>query len=323
MAGFSLIHITDLHIAVPQERSGVVRLIWRGIDQLCPSRHNPYAWEAIKRFLAQRRESTDVIVLSGDISDDGTQRNLDEAFRLITGTVGQGDSSLDGQRSNGPELFIMPGNHDRFNGDVRLPGGTAFDTTFGSYWRKGLGGVQSLILAKPPSLLALVASDFCLQEGLNPVDYLGRGNAYDEVIWNLVEETNAIRYCFRGIGVVWISHFPPMEDVESDLMLKNGKRLIEAAIKSRVGYMLCGHLHRDYARTCSDDFSGSYVEIICTGTAASTGKGEFDGYWIQRLDVEVDSVGNVSVVPTKFRYQHSQSAFVPKYSVILGGIPGA
>src|SRR5262245_57558282 len=171
MANFRLLHITDLHIAIPPEGNVYgQRTAWRSREFVYPSCANPYALEAIGEFLYEHRGETDLVLISGDVADDGEQRNLDAAFRFITSPASHDwhviqdfviRPTLDAGRDGGPPFFIIPGNHDRFQGAKRLPGGVAFDETFGSYWEKGLGGVQSISLAAEHSALTLIAADFC------------------------------------------------------------------------------------------------------------------------------------------------------------------
>jgi hypothetical protein len=169
----------------------------------------------------------------------------------------------------------------------------------------GLGGVQSLLLKKSDSKLALIAADFCLQR-LSTVGYLGQGYAYQKVIAALVDETIKIKASNPGVGVVWISHFPPLLDVNIGLKLLKAERLLKAAKENGVRYVVAGHLHRNQVNTYSD------VDIICTGTAASNSYkiGDMHGFWIQRLDVDVESAGDVSIGLTKFRYKPVECAFL-------------
>jgi 3',5'-cyclic AMP phosphodiesterase CpdA len=314
MANFRLLHITDLHIAIPPQENGYgQRTIWRSREAVYPSRANPYALEAIAEFLFEHRGEIDLVLMSGDVADDGVQRNLDAAFRFIT-TPATHDwrviqevgtqPTLDAERDDGPPFFIIPGNHDRFQGARRLPGGIAFDTTFSSYWTKGLGGVQSISLVKENSVLTLIAADFCLQNTFNATVYLGQGNAYDEVIAALISETAAIRAADANVGVVWISHFPPLLDVDLSLRLLGAERLLDAARENGVRHVIAGHLHRNQVNTYSD------VDVICTGTASSTSIGELHGFWIQGLDTDVGPLGDVSITLSKFRYKHSELAFI-------------
>jgi 3',5'-cyclic AMP phosphodiesterase CpdA len=314
MANFRLLHITDLHISIPPpEDSHGERAIYRSLEAVYPSRASIYALEAIAEFVFEHREQTDLVLISGDVADDGVQRNLDAAFRFVTapasvdwrviheiGTL----PTLDAQRTGGPPFFITPGNHDRFHGPGRVPGGNAFDKTFGSYWKSGLGGVQDVTLKKGDSVLTLVAADFCLQNLYSSRIYLGQGNAYERVVNALIERTASVKTVNPNGGIVWISHFPPLLNVDASLKLLGAQRLLVAAQQAGVRHIVAGHLHRNQVNTYAD------VDVICTGTAASTGTGELHGFWIQRLNIDVDPSGEVSIALDRFRYKQSELAFI-------------
>jgi 3',5'-cyclic AMP phosphodiesterase CpdA len=146
MTVFRLIHITDLHISIPPEpNDGHPWRRWA----------NPYALEAVADFLFEHRDTADLVLITGDIADDGIQRNLDTAYQYIATPATDGwharlpfRPTLDSGKQSGPPFLILPGNHDRFRTVARLPGGTVFDETFKAYWHNGSGGVQSVLL--PP-----------------------------------------------------------------------------------------------------------------------------------------------------------------------------
>jgi hypothetical protein len=159
-------------------------------------------------------------------------------------------------------------------------------------------------LQKENSTLALISADFCLQNARSAQVYVGQVNAYRRVVTTLIEETAAIRRAIPNIGVIWITHFPPLLDGDRTLRLLGARRLLDAARQNGVRHVVAGHLHRNQVNTYSD------VEVICTGTASSNSIGELYGFWIQTLDIDVDSLGDVSIVLTKFRYKNSELAFI-------------
>ena len=82
MATFRLLNITDLHIAIPPE-DNTQRSLWQSLDFFLPSCANRYALEAIAEFVHRTRDQVDLILMSGDIADDGAQPNLDAALRFV------------------------------------------------------------------------------------------------------------------------------------------------------------------------------------------------------------------------------------------------
>jgi 3',5'-cyclic AMP phosphodiesterase CpdA len=134
MANFRLMHITDLHIAVPPEGAAQQR-IWKSRESVYPSCARRYQLKAIAQFLDDYRADADLVLISGDVADDGEDRNLKEALGFIAAPVKTAgfQPTLDAERRGGPPFFIIPGNHDRFEGKLRKPGGRTFDKRFGSY----------------------------------------------------------------------------------------------------------------------------------------------------------------------------------------------
>jgi DNA repair exonuclease SbcCD nuclease subunit len=297
MTIFRVLHVTDLHIAIPPEDNHLGRrTLWQSREHLYPSCANPYALEAIAEFISARRREFDLILMTGDIADDGLQRNLDAACHFVT-------STLDAGRVGGPPFFILPGNHDRFEGVARRPGGIRFDMTFKDYWNSGLGGVQSAFIEKGGRKLALLGADLCLHNVRKATNYLGQGRAYKHIIQQLVQRTTVLRDEDSNVGIVWVTHFPPLLDVDNTLRLLSAERLLHAATASGVQYIIGGHLHRNQTNRYST------AEVICTGSASSTGAGELYGNWISAFDVEVTHDGIVSVTTKTFQYIAVDAAF--------------
>jgi 3',5'-cyclic AMP phosphodiesterase CpdA len=141
MAKFRLLHITDLHISVPPDEDEMgSRLLWMGMQTISPSRARRPVLQAVADLVFRMRDSIDTIVISGDLADDGELRNLETALDFLDEPP-QGDTyltidefpTLRGRRGDEMELFVMPGNHDRFTGLGRAPGGTEFDKIFKSF----------------------------------------------------------------------------------------------------------------------------------------------------------------------------------------------
>jgi DNA repair exonuclease SbcCD nuclease subunit len=311
MTSFSLLHVTDLHIAIPPEDNSLgQRTIWRSREYLYPSCANRYALEAIAEFIWHRRAQFDLVLLTGDLADDGQQRNLSAALRFVASApdqrwfTSQLSPTLDAARPGAAPFFVIPGNHDRFKGTRRLPGGSTFDQIFEDYWPVGFGGIHSTILQKDEAKLAVIAADFCLKKALNAPVYLGQGRAYAHVVKALLKKTAGVRVENPNVGVVWVSHFPPLLEVDISLRLLYPERLLNAARKANVSHIIAGHLHRNQVNVYSN------VEVICTGSASSTGAGELHGNWMYGLDVEVSAQGRISVSKQPFQYHPAEAAFI-------------
>ena len=73
MDTIKIAHLSDLHVDGGAERSGLLR-----------------------RALARKELDVDLVVVTGDVTDDGTVRQVDEALGLL----------------EGPRRLVVPGNHD-------------------------------------------------------------------------------------------------------------------------------------------------------------------------------------------------------------------
>lgn len=310
LAHFQLLHITDLHIAIPPEDNHLFqRTLWQSREYVYPSCANRYALQALAEFVSHQRDDVDLILLTGDLADNGLKRNLEAAFRFVTTPATDDwfirpfEPTIDAKRVDGPPILIMPGNHDRFDGPARLPGGILFDSIFSDYWHSGLGGVQSVLLPHDNPRLALISSDFCLQNVRSAAVYLGQGRAYLKIVNDLVEKTEMVRAANPDIGIIWVTHFPPLLNLDYELKLLRPERLLTAARANGVRQIIAGHLHRNQINHYAD------VEVICTGSASSVSAGEIRGNWIFRFDVEVEADGIVSIEKTGFQYRPEDGIF--------------
>jgi DNA repair exonuclease SbcCD nuclease subunit len=309
---FSLLHITDLHIATPAQ-GYFRRKLERVRERKFPSEANPYTLQALAEFVFHHRATLDAVVISGDLAEDGEPTNLQAAHQYITAPAVSGwrasesTFTLHATHSDRPHFFLMPGNHDRFNGLRRLPGGSEFDIIFHDFWSAGIGGIHSLLLPRDKPRLAIIAADFCLQQRADGPVWVGQGYAYRHVIDKLVQETNAVRSTYPDIGVLWISHFPPLSECENSSKLFCASDLLQAAQENGIRFVLAGHLHRNHI------YPEVGVEIVCTGTASSLGDGETRGYWIQKLEIEVGKTGELQIDITSYNYKHEDVAFVESH----------
>jgi hypothetical protein len=209
----------------------------------------------------------------------------------------------DPHRAQG-SIFITPGNHNRFKSATqRLPGGTEFDTVFGSYWKKGWGGVQALTLFKSGAELSLISADMCLRTTREaPTKVWGQGMAYRDTLEKLLTMTNAIRADYPHSGLIWILHFPPLLKVESSLALRSASKVLDAAKAAGVKYIVAGHLHRDQ----ENKYDG--VDVICTGSASSD-MNAHTGNSVRLFDIEV-TAKELTLSQTTYRYQAREAAFI-------------
>ena len=95
---------------------------------------------------------------------------------------------------------------------------------------------------------------------------------------------------------MWITHFPPLLQIDNTLKLLYPKNVLKAAMANGVRHIIAGHLHRDQVNNYSD------VTVFCTGSASSTSAGELYGNWIDWFDIEVTNNGVVSINKVAIRY---------------------
>lgn len=312
MAVFRFLQVTDLHISVvPDDEIGELA-VWLSHQTVNPSRARKPVLEAVAEFVTENQTGIDAILLSGDLADDGERRNLEAALAFVEAPADPAGSCF---REDGfptlatvnrkrTEFFVLPGNHDRFRGIRRRPGGADFDDVFKTLWTKGIGGVQSLLLEKSDGTIGLIGADFCLQASGAPLStHWGRGAVNQNTLSALEAETNLLQKQNDGIGIVWVLHFPPLLDVEASLKLESAKDALDRARSLGVRYVLAGHLHRNQ----QVNYNG--VEVICTGSAASEYREDY-GNWIRLLEFDVRPA-NIKVVQSLFRYDARDGGFVP------------
>jgi 3',5'-cyclic AMP phosphodiesterase CpdA len=226
--------------------------------------------QAVAKLAYDRRGQLDAVVLCGDLADDGERENLESARLFIEEAPAHKYLSSDGFPTLGwsvnanVRILLLPGNHDRFRGEMRLPGGVQFDSVFGSYWRSGLNGIHAATISKGKEKLILAFADFCmpnLKKGRSCI--WGQGLAGRGTVDGLESLTIRLREEAPMSAIIWILHFPPLIDVEKKLRLRRAQRVLDAAIRTGVRKIFAGHLHRD------QDTPYSEVQVICTASAAS------------------------------------------------------
>lgn len=314
MSIFRLIHVTDLHISVPPDPNDIGSTsTWMAYQAAFPSRARLPKLRAASDFLIANQGTADAILLSGDLADDGEQRNLEAALDFLEAEPESPTSSLteDGfptlaninrQRT---QLFVVPGNHDRFDGLGRLPGGKYFDDVFSNYWTKGLGGVQSCTIHKADGSLALIAADFCLQTTagiISPSHIWGNGSSNPTTLLGLEAETERLQNAGKGAAIVWVLHFPPFDHIEADLQLRSNSDVLNLADRLGVTHVIAGHLHRN------QNVQYTNTAIYCTASATSDLR-DRNGNWIQVFDFHLTD-GKLRLAPQLYEYKSKEAAFL-------------
>ena len=235
---------------------------------------------AFAAFAWANRRAIDSLVITGDLSTTGSRRDLVAAPDLFTTwangpsvlTAG-GQPTLHRWYSNG-RLDVLPGNHDRYRTAPRLyrPGGTKFDTVFGTpqppLWTAKQGHCMGVLAQKGKTRLHILGADFTLQKK-NPgkrfywlPGWLGQGRVRPGLLAALVKETKSWHGLHEGQGCnvanVWLIHFDPFS-TDATLQLLDSNLLVQAAKDACVSAILCGHAHESKTKP----LSGSTIVFAC------------------------------------------------------------
>jgi 3',5'-cyclic AMP phosphodiesterase CpdA len=240
------------------------------------------AFSALAEIVSEWRDNLDAILVSGDISATGCNKDLSHSrdsttpyqFRINEPWVSHKRiPTLQPNEFNKP-IILVPGNHDRYANVSGWPG-KRFDAYFSSFWKAGVGGVQASFLPdeKAP-VLAIICADFSLEKPWHSSRFRagghwGQGKVYSDRLDSLVRETRRVSESFSGCAIVWMIHFAPKfedhKDFDDTLLLLRSDSLIQEAERYRIRYIFCGHTHEhaDYPP------SGSHtITVHCAGSSA-------------------------------------------------------
>jgi predicted phosphodiesterase len=262
---FRLIHISDFHYCVRPHRRNFFNAgysFFRELPALTlrhfapvrnygffPSSYSDEISEIGAKFIYDFNREFDLLVASGDIATIGTQGSIEAAYEFVAAPyrtaylTAKQAPTLGGIKNR---IFLLPGNHDRYQNLLGATGGRHFDEAFKKYWPQN-DSVSSRVLGKNGDIVALIAGDFSLQSdddayGLNR---LGRGKAYQGVIDKMVAKTIELREKYAGAVLIWVVHFPPAQVQDAKLLLIDDHLLEGAAIKTDISLILAGHLHQN------------------------------------------------------------------------------
>lgn len=273
MATIRLLHISDLHICrflnirqISKRDRSALKAVIKHITFAPAS--SPGRLTQFLRFLRQKRETLDGVIITGDIATTGRNFDLQKASNVIK-------NRLD---PIGVDLCLLPGNHDRWTPyrkghDSAIfsigydPGGTDFHSIFSDYW--GPGDVSTFPIQKGDFKVVTIAADLSLRSKRDAevwrfINKHGQGKVYDDILVELEKATlHAIENSKGTLAVVWAIHFPPFcEDIASDMSLLNEKLLLEKADELGVSVILAGHSHvaRPYRPVPYE------TDVFCAGT---------------------------------------------------------
>lgn len=312
MASVRILHASDLHIAyVPKFTSPVDRVTPGNIRdavsyRMLASSYHPAILQRFADFVHEQasKDLLDGVLLTGDIATTGSTKDLKRAFDFINAPSDPRHLSLSVSKEptlHGiAPLWLLPGNHDRYNTSYRygyVPGGDEFDRVFRSKWQgrvKRFGSIPKLGLT-----VTVIAADLNLKEYTHHdrgFGWLAQGRAYPEILDQLEAETKPLT-ALAGHCVVWAVHFPPdYPNISHDLDLLDGDLLVLRANACGVKAILAGHTH-DAVKYRRPNMN---FDVFCAGTASQAFAPEGNHFRI--IEVSSDDTGRVSINSEEYRF---------------------
>jgi predicted phosphodiesterase len=290
VALFRFLHVSDLHLGATAEQLGLLPFAKSGFalkgytGLASVSSHREDILEGLAILADAEGPNLDGIIITGDLATTGDQPDVQRAHDFIHGAHSPGvayQTPAGEPTLNNPSnvnVYLIPGNHDRYDGRLMLPGGVEFDKLFGAggtgEWPVGQSAYLIDVLTDRGFSLALIGGDFSLRSAadvVNPAHLLGAGRAYDAVVTEMENLTDQVRAQYDPVEVVWLTHFPPrFPSAPALLPLLDEDRLVAAALGKKINYLLAGHTHEE------DQYSvlqphhlihgGRSVSVMCGGT---------------------------------------------------------
>ena len=262
----SLLHLTDLHFESNPRTYAVID--W--LDMCLRGRKASYDSEnseLLAQWTWENRSNYHAILITGDVANTGHKKDLKTAFKYIDPkNITQSDMpwlSVDGFPSiinSSKNIYLLPGNHDKFNHLNRKPNCKKFNKIFEKYWScsKHVRGKNSTIVlpGNDEIGLSIVSADFSLEdyrhseEGVMKLvsrrnfGYYGQGKAYDSRVEALVEATKKIRVKFPNYPVIWAIHYE-LQTKKSSMKLIDESSLLKAISENNIECVVNGHTHNN------------------------------------------------------------------------------
>jgi len=326
MPNFRLLHVSDLHVAQTPERLGFLAAFRPGFKLSVlgsvsgVSSHNRQMLQGLARLAHREAGSLDGVVVTGDIATTGSWPDLGAADDFLHTAHAPskpfhtplGEPTLNNAR--GVNVYFIPGNHDRYQGQRLFPANTAFDLKFQNTWKGGQSACEVDVLRKGGVALGLIGADLSLRDAAhvmphNPFQIWGAGRVYPDVVTELERLTNGLRKEYgEAVAVVWLVHFPPKFRKQSPgLDLIDEDELVRAADFCGVKVILAGHTHSECRYT-----PGSLTEVLCAGTATEHRPPRSqEPRSVHLLDFDVDAGGGCVVTKTSLEWSDTGRYYLP------------
>jgi predicted phosphodiesterase len=320
--------------------------------------HDEEVLERLAEAIYFWRDGFDAIAVAGDLATSGSRPNLRLAFDFFTLRSNDDESPwLTGRRSPaltisgvtvpggwsvGKPIWIVHGNHDRYNTRrLYLPGGKALREIFRrdddnperemehvSFPLDDTRVERLGLLEKEGYALCCIAADFSLRSYFDcdgGHSYLGQGKVHLDVLEQLKDLTAQTRREFgrryRRLVFVWLLHYPPAypypegypQAKARNLALRSEGFLIEAANELDVSLLLAGHTHR--ADAYDADRELHKPRVVCTGSTTQQRTparlaGSESGNDCCLIEIDFDETSVVDINPIKIVFDEANSEWV-------------
>ncbi len=272
MAKFTLIHLSDLHLARFSKSADIANLsknlpaaLGQGVRLSWLSSHSPAPLWAAASFVFERADA-DFVVVSGDLVTAGHEA---DAFQLAK-TLLQGPPVLDYRAlhpfdphslfptlATGPRVIAIPGNHDRYSSNSAGVECRLYDSHLG--WP---GTARAV--AHQETGLRIVSIDCTLAAGSTWSSWphrLGLGEVTDQTVSDARVHSKRVD---DDDLLFWIVHWPPeVQAASSWLRLDRESDLLALARELKVDLILSGHTH-----TPNVYLSSAGVPVACCGSTS-------------------------------------------------------
>jgi 3',5'-cyclic AMP phosphodiesterase CpdA len=272
-----------------------------------PASYNRNIVNGVAQHCFEKRHNIDGILITGDLATTGMQEDIAVAGPFIEGPVADGfvtASDVPTLGSTKVQIYLLPGNHDKYADESASPNGVNFEAAFKGYMRNFRGSVGHWVQRKQNHYIGFIYADFCLRrrtDAITPLTgHYGQGRVYQEVLDELKQRSSELRGRYQGIYLVWLIHFAPFDCGEALELI--GRRLIlEASNPLGVIATICGHTH-----TASKHVTEGHI-VYCGGSAGCIDR-EHDSR-VHTIHFDIDK--EVRISRESFQWSVNQHEFVP------------
>lgn len=248
--GFTIAHITDLHVAREEDYAGAEADHW-------VPRVRKHSTQILRGLLHDLRgHRPDHVVLTGDLTQTSKRWEFEEAARILREALGD------------VGITALPGNHDRWSREAVE--GRRFERAFAPWIRSDLQGegYPTCRLLDDVAVIALDSSPYV--EGEDPA--LVCGHVPSEQLERLIAWAELPEVRKRFLVVALHHHLRLSEedanqvDPKDPTPLTNAREVEEALARTHVGLVLHGHRHRQMRLDL--DLGGRSVPVLCPGSSS-------------------------------------------------------